>query len=154
MRMQTHTAVLLLLQVLSTLCMTGVIWFVQVVHYPLFAKVGEQSFRKYAASHATRTTWVVAPLMLIELATAGLLVFARFRPPFITIGAAWVGGVLVGVIWLSTAVMQVPLHDRLQAVYALADVRRLVVGNWVRTVAWTARAALMLWWLYAGFGWA
>ena len=150
---QTHAALLLLvLQVFSTLGMTGVIWFVQVVHYPLFARVGERDFRGYAASHATRTTWVVAPLMLVELATACLLVFACFRPAFVSAREAWAGGLLVGLIWLSTAVLQVPLHDRLQAGYDAAEVRRLVAGNWVRTAAWTARAALVLWWVYAGLG--
>ena len=32
---------LLLLHAAATLFMTGLIWFVQVVHYPLFARVGE-----------------------------------------------------------------------------------------------------------------
>ena len=57
----------LVVNLASTLAMTGVIWFVQVVHYPLFASVGAEGFSRYEALHATRTGWVVAPLMLCEL---------------------------------------------------------------------------------------
>ena len=67
----------LLLQVAATLALVGLIWFVQVVHYPLFAKVGSSSFADYEQSHQRRTTLVVAPLMLVEAATA-IALLARF----------------------------------------------------------------------------
>ena len=35
----------------STLFMTGLIWFVQVVHYPLFDRVESGAFRRYHADH-------------------------------------------------------------------------------------------------------
>ena len=54
----------------ATLAMMGLIWFVQVVHYPLYAKVGPQAFAEYHALHVSRTTSVVAPLMLAELGAA------------------------------------------------------------------------------------
>ena len=37
---------IVLLQLASTLAMVGLIWFVQVVHYPLFEKVGAGGFRR------------------------------------------------------------------------------------------------------------
>ena len=52
---------LLLTHLASTLFMTGVIWFVQCVHYPLFASVGEEGFRNYEERNSALTTWVVAP---------------------------------------------------------------------------------------------
>ena len=54
----------------ATVAMTGLIWFVQVVHYPLFARVGEEGFHAYEAAHARATSRVVAPLMLGEVGTA------------------------------------------------------------------------------------
>ena len=69
----------LLLNAAATFWMVGLIWFVQVVHYPLFSKVGAEGFAAYEASHASRTTWVVAPPMLIEVVTSVLLIW--FRPP-------------------------------------------------------------------------
>ena len=45
----------LLLQVVTTLFMVGVIWFVQVVHYPLMAHVGRAEAVAYEKSHTHRT---------------------------------------------------------------------------------------------------
>ena len=64
----------LLVHAAATLAMTGLIWFVQVVHYPLMAKVGAEGYSLYQHTHMSRTTWVVAPLMLTELSTAALLI--------------------------------------------------------------------------------
>lgn len=133
----------LLAQLITTFAMFGLIWFVQVVHYPLFELAHGETF---AARHATRTTWVVAPLMLIELATGVDLLRAAWRPSFIPAGEAWFGLLLIGVIWLSTAVVQVPLHNRLQARHSVADAQRLVATNWVRTAAWSIRAVLVAMW--------
>ena len=101
-------AVLFPLQVLSTISLFGLIWFVQIVHYPLFARVGQDGFRRYASNHATRTTFVVAPLMLLELATAAAWLRPAWRPRFISGQEALWAFALLGVIWLSTALVQVP----------------------------------------------
>lgn len=125
---------------LATAMMAGLIWFVQVVHYPMFALVGPESFARYEAVHQRRTTWVVGPLMLAELTTA---VWIAFDPR--GGGAlAWAGLGLLGVIWISTALVQVPRHRRLERGLDEAVVRSLVRTNRVRTVAWTARAVIAL----------
>ena len=139
---------LLPLQLLTTLAMFGLIWFVEIVHYPLFLHVGAQEFPAYEAAHANRTTYVVAPLMLVELATALLLLLPRLRPSVISASGAWIGASLLAVIWLSTALLQVPLHNRLQAGYSAELIRNLIATNWIRTAAWTARAILVLRWAY------
>jgi hypothetical protein len=136
-----------LLQISTTLLMTGIIWFVQFVHYPLFVKVGVDSFTQYEALHATRTGWVVGPLMCIELATALLLLLQEFRPAFISPATAFAGAALVLIIWLSTGAIQVPLHNRLGAGYDAATIVQLAATNWVRTIAWTLRSLLVLSWI-------
>jgi hypothetical protein len=68
---------LFLLQLAATLAMTGLIWFVQLVHYPLFGRVGPADFAQYLLSHQHRTTLIVAPLMLGE---AGTAVFSGYDP--------------------------------------------------------------------------
>lgn len=78
---------LLLAHAASTLAMTGVIWFVQVVHYPLFAAVGRKGFAAFEASHRRLTTWVVAPLMLVELVCAAWLALC---PAAAAAAPAWV----------------------------------------------------------------
>ena len=134
---------LLLVHAAATLFMVGLIWFVQVVHYPLFAQVGSEAFPAYAASHSQRTTYVVAGPMLVELITALLLVWrgpAAGTPPVL----AWVGLGLVGGVWLSTLLLQVPRHSALASGFQPGPWRGLVASNWLRTVAWTARGGLVL----------
>ena len=67
----------LLLQFFSTIAMVGLVWFVQVVHYPLMERVGKDEFCRYERDHQTRTTMVVAPLMLTEAVTALLVLWIR-----------------------------------------------------------------------------
>ena len=132
---------LLLANAVATLFMTGLIWFVQVVHYPLFARVGNEAFPAYSRAHQTLTTLVVGPPMLVEALTALLLVVSR--PAQVSAWLAWTGLALVGVIWLSTAALQVPAHGRLVSGFDAEVGSFLVTTNWIRTVAWSARAAVV-----------
>ena len=136
---------LLLIHAAATLAMFGVILIVQWVHYPLFRHVGAADYATYQAEHMRRITWIVAPLMGTELVTAGLLAWGP--PPPVPAWAARTGLGLVGVIWGTTALVQVPLHAALTDGFDPAAHRRLVRSNWVRTVAWGLRAALVLWML-------
>lgn len=129
-------------QLAATLYMTGLIWFVQVVHYPLFDGVGRAGFAAYEQRHSVLTTWVVAPPMLLELAAALMLLWNR--PSWLPVSAVSAGLVLLAVIWLSTYIIQVPCHSRLVAGFDEAVHQRLVISNWIRTFAWTARSALLL----------
>ena len=134
--------VVLLVHVAATLFMTGLIWFVQVVHYPLFARVDAAGFAGYATAHSTRTTLVVGPPMIVELVTAVAIVVSP-RDPVPTVWS-WAGVLLIVAIWTSTAVLQVPRHRAFAAGFDRAAWRALVWTNWLRTVAWTARSALVL----------
>lgn len=134
---------LLLVHAAATLLMLGVILVVQWVHYPLFRYVGAADYPTYQAEHMRRITWIVGPLMGTELVTAGLLVWGP--PPVVPAWAAWTGLGLVGVIWGTTALVQVPLHGALTGGFDPSVHRRLVRTNWVRTVAWGLRAGLVLW---------
>lgn len=123
--------------------MVGVIWTVQVVHYPLFAGVGADGWAAYEARHQSRITLVVGPLMVLELVTAVWLLVER--PAAFPLWAVWTGAALVALIWASTALVQVPLHTALGAQFDADAHARLVATNWVRTAAWTVRGALVLW---------
>lgn len=137
------TSWLVLAHVFATLAMFGVIWVVQLVHYPLFAGVGADGFVAYEAAHKVRITWIVLPAMLLELGTALALVW--LRPEAVPGWMVWTGLALVGVVWISTAVVQVPLHTTLSGGFDGDAHARLVATNWIRTVAWSLRAALVLW---------
>jgi hypothetical protein len=137
---------LLIANAASTFFMTGLIWFVQVVHYPLFAAVGNSEFPAYSRLHQSLTTFVVGPPMLVEALTAGMLVVAR--PAGVSAWLAWTGFALVIVIWASTALLQIPAHGRLASGFDASAAATLVSSNWIRTVAWSVRGAIvaaMLW---------
>ena len=138
---------LLLANLSSSLVMTGLIWFVQIVHYPLFAGVGAGGFSRYEEKHAQRTAFVVGPPMVIEAVTSIALVFIKPNLPFWAVAT---GVVLVMVIWLSTAVILIPCHARLEGGFNQKTHSRLVNGNWIRTVAWTVRSCLALFLVWRG----
>ena len=127
--------------------MLGVILVVQLVHYPLFRLVGADTFATYQAGHMMRITWIVLPAMVVELITAVALVV--WQPLGIAAWQAWTGLALVGVIWASTGLLQVPLHKTLTTGFDPDTHRSLVATNWIRTMAWILRGALVCWMLTA-----
>jgi hypothetical protein len=59
---------------------------------------------------------------------------------------------LLAVVWLSTVVQLVPRHRELARGFDEMSHRRLVVANRVRTAAWTARGAVVVWMLATALG--
>ncbi len=121
----------------ATLYLVGVIWLVQLLVYPSMA---------HAGAHTSRITPVVAPAMIVELLTAIYLVFAPLET--IDYRFFWGGLILALIIWASTFLLQVPLHDQLAKGLNSNVQARLVLTNWLRTIAWTLRGALVLWVLW------
>ena len=137
--------VLLLTHAAVTWFLMGLIWIVQVVHYPLMAEVGAESYSAYQQGHMQRITWVVAPTMVLEALTA---LWIAVDPPMTTsAGQAWLGFGLVLGIWGATATLSVPAHGALLNGFDAQAHRRLVWSNWLRTLAWSARGALVALWL-------
>lgn len=130
------------LQLASTWFMAGLIWFVQVVHYPLAGVVGEAAYVRYQREHMRRTGWVVGPAMLVELSTAVAAIWVP--PPGLGTASVWLGIVLLGGIWASTALLQVPAHERLTRGFDERAHESLVRWNWVRTLLWSARALTLV----------
>lgn len=141
-------AAILVVHAAATWMMTGLIWFVQLVHYPLMAQVGREGWTDYERAHQGRTTWLVAPVMLIEIVSAvGVLVIVQSDAgqavSRTVIPAVWLSTCLLGVVWASTFLIQVPLHKKLSHEYSDRVHASLVRSNWLRTSAWTGRAVLV-----------
>lgn len=139
------SVLLLMINALATLYMTGLIWMVQIVHYPLFAEVGLEQFSQYARKHQLLTSIVVGPPMLVEALSSVLL--AWHLPPGTSLTMVIAGILIIICIWLSTALIQVPCHEKLAEGFTMRTHRRLVLSNWFRTVAWSVRGALVAWML-------
>ncbi len=143
----TTTEIILAAQALASAAMCGLIWFVQVVHYPLFARTDTTHSPDYADENQRRTAPVVLPPMLVEAVTATLI--AITPPPAIGWPAALAGLAMVAVLWLSTLLVQMPLHAQLKhAGHTPATVAALVQSNWLRTILWSARGLLAIWMLH------
>ena len=126
-----------------TLFLTGLIWFVQHVHYALYPAIGDEQFLAYERAHCRRITPIVLPMMVGELALGGWLVLAA--PDAAAQAAAIAGALLLAVVWGATFLIQVPCHAVLEQRVCRATMRRLVASNWLRTIAWTLRAGIAVW---------
>lgn len=127
-----------LIDAFATWFMVGVIWLIQLVVYPSFRTIDAGEFRAAMLRHQALTGRVVILPMLVELiATLMLLVF---QPLTIL---AWLGCGCVAVWGLSTVLVQVPIHIRLAERGPDEELfRRLVNGNWPRTIAWTVHGII------------
>lgn len=127
----------------ATWALVGLIWTIDVVHYPLFAHVGK-GFRAYHEEHMRRITPVVGPLMLVELATGAWL---WLEPPGGDGALAWgIGFALIALSWSITGLFAVPAHGRLErGGFDAAAHRALMWADRARTAVWTARGGLVLW---------
>jgi len=144
----TFEELVLAAQALASSAMCGLIWFVQAVHYPLFARADADRSSEYADENQRRTGPVVIPPMLVEAATA--VIIAVNPPPSIGRPAALAGVAMVAALWLSTLVVQMPLHAQLkQAGHTPATVAALGRSSWARTRLWSARALHAIWMLHA-----
>lgn len=122
----------------ATWTMVGLIWTIQVVHYPLFSLVGADTFVRYEAAHTRRMGRLLVLPAFAEVLLAALLFVTR--PDLLTFGA----GALLAGIWIMTAFVHAPLHGRLADGYDAELAGRLTRANWWRTAAWTARGAIAL----------
>jgi hypothetical protein len=126
------------LQVFACFFMTGLIWVVQLTHYPAFAFIPDPGFPAFHAMHSRGISYLAGPGMVLELLTgAALFWLARNW---------WFGLNFAGVIalWLSTFLTFVPLHGKLGERADEVLKARLVTYNWPRTALWSLRSAALL----------
>ncbi len=135
------------LQLFSSLPLVGLIWTVQLLVYPNFFKIPESEFVRFHERHSFKISLIVLPLMLTEL-LAALVLFIRLHHSEISL-LVWLNVISVLLVWMSTFLIQVPLHQRLSKGKKDSNIRALVLSNWIRSVLWTARAVLLFFILQA-----
>lgn len=136
-------AVVLLVQTAASWYMVGFIWTMQILHYPLFDRVGRDAFAAYETEHNRRFGVLVGPGIALVALMSVIQLLAR--PPS-TPALAIVGEVLLLVVIIaSTVLYQAPQHARLSSGFNPGAYRTLVRSNWVRTVAWSAFGLLDVW---------
>ena len=128
----------------SSWALFGLIWTVQLSHYPTFRYIGEADFPAFHQHHTSSIVIIVLSLMLLELGIVGWQAYQS--------GWNWMWVIplcIVLGIWASTFFVQIPLHGKLEMGKDLQVIEQLVKTNWVRTVLWSVKAG----WVSYFFSW-
>jgi hypothetical protein len=142
--------VALVVQTAAVWFMVGFIWVMQVLHYPLFDRVGRDAFPRYETDHNRLFSLLVGPGIAVTLITTAVLLALRPAP---LPGLAVVLEVLLLVVIIaSTAIWQAPQHGKLAKGFDQQAYEILVQTNWIRTAAWSIFGLLDLWMIWNVIG--
>jgi hypothetical protein len=113
------------------------IWLVQVIIYPGFHRIPPDIFIDYHRWYVSRISFIVLPLMISEMGMTGWWLLVAGTP------GAIISTILVVIIWSSTFLLQVPIHNRLKSGKEEVLIRHLVTTNWIRTIAWSLKSVVI-----------
>jgi hypothetical protein len=126
------------LHLLASFALVGLIWTIQVVHYPSFYYIKDDEFTRFEHFHSKSITFIVAPLMSIEL-ICGCILFIRDWSSYI-----WILNILcILLIWLVTVFVSIPCHNKLLESKDTKAIERLIKTNWIRTALWSLKSLLI-----------
>ena len=123
---------------LSTSLMVGIIWVIQLLHYPAFNFIKESDYVEFQHFHMQRISFIVVPVMILELFTAFMLVY------YIRSNLLILCMIILLFIWLITFVFFTKLHQSLLDGYDKTIVDKLVKINWSRTILWSLRLIILI----------
>lgn len=120
--------------------LTGIIWFMQIVHYPLFKYQSNIAFHK---ENQKRSAFLIFPLMAIEFVLSlVLLIITIHTHLFMTI---LIINILLWLILISTFLLQAPCHVKLKRHADQSHIiANLVLTNWIRTFLITIKSILWI----------
>jgi len=139
---QAGAVAVLLIQAGASCFMTGLLWTMQLLNYPLLALIGPADVPRYEQAHNRRFIWLVGPGITASFASTAVML--AWRPRGIPLAVPLTALALLAVIVASTARHGAPSHARLARQFDPAVHALLVRTNWIRTAAWSALAILDL----------
>tara|TARA_A100001011_G_scaffold380086_1_gene446920 strand:+ start:270 stop:626 length:357 start_codon:yes stop_codon:yes gene_type:complete len=110
----------------------------QFITYPLF-KFIDSDFKTYHKAYTRRMSYVVAPLMVLELLLVIKITTHHYSNAIIILI-----GVLTLIIWLSTFFIQVPVHNNISKEKPISQVLFLIKSNYIRTFCWLLKLILSI----------
>tara|TARA_B100001250_G_C19518196_1_gene664786 strand:+ start:323 stop:760 length:438 start_codon:yes stop_codon:yes gene_type:complete len=121
----------------ATSMMVGVIWVIQLVHYPSFHYIDRNRYELFQDFHMRNISRIVFPLMSAELITGILLIqspiFGYSNKLF------FISMILLALIWFLTATLFISIHKNLSKGFNKNIINKLVNLNWLRTILWSLR---------------
>ncbi|MDE0846911.1 MAG: hypothetical protein ACJ05G_10535 [Actinomycetota bacterium] len=131
-------SLIVLASVTSAAFMAGVLWIIQVVHYPLLREVPVKSIVEISHRHQSLIIRVVGPVMVIEAASSAL---AFLVVPSDALPIAFISFCFLAVAVSVTLFQAVPLHAKIGRGESEL-IPKLIKVNWIRTAAWSIRIPL------------
>ena len=119
--------------------MVGVIWVIQLVHYPSFRFTDREKYVSFQIFHMRKISFIVMPVMVLEFLSGLLLVLYHSNHESLL----RISFILLLIIWLVTALFFAQVHQKLSKGYDETLVRKLVSFNWIRTLLWTIRTIII-----------
>ena len=133
---------LFMIHLVSTSFMVGVIWIVQLVHYPTFLFIDEQKSNDFQKFHMSRISYIVMPAMTTEL-FSGIYIYI-YSNMAIDSNLFLLALTILIINWIITALVFVKMHNKLLINYKIEIISLLVKWNWLRTLLWSVRLILLL----------
>ena len=126
--------ILLIVNFFISSFMLGLILVTQIVSYPLFLKVEVDNFSIFHDDYVSRISFIAVPVMLGELFISTLVYyyFNTFLGFMILLS--------IILIFISTFIIQVPLHNKLKLANNRKHMIKLVNTNWIRTFLWFVKS--------------
>lgn len=120
--------------------MVGIIWIIQLIHYPSFKYISPKKYFKFQKLHMNKISLIVMPVMLVEI-ISGVYILLYVFPG----NKVYAFSILMLVfIWLITALYFSKVHSELLHNNSITLKNKLVQNNWYRTTLWTIRLMLIL----------
>jgi len=125
---------------ISTSIMVGVIWVMQIVHYPIFRFVNKEEYHDFQNFHMQRITYIVVPSMIVELLSGIIVLYLNINISF----QFQASMALLIIIWLLTGFVFSNIHNNLLNGFNHKTGHSLILWNWVRTTLWSIRLFLIV----------
>jgi len=127
------------LNLIANSILVGLIWVIQLIVYPSFKFIDKNNWSKFHKLHTHKITIIVGWLMPLELLLTFVLIF-KGGVSYINLLVA----ICVIVIWSSTFLIQVPLHNKLSQIHSDKNINLLIKSNWLRTIAWSLKMIFLI----------
>ncbi|MBA65128.1 MAG: hypothetical protein CMG55_04935 [Candidatus Marinimicrobia bacterium] len=123
-----------------TSIMVGVIWVMQIVHYPIFRFVKKEEYNDFQNFHMKRISYIVVPSMIVELLSGIIVLYLNINISF----QFQASMALLIIIWMLTGFVFSNIHNNLLNGFNIKTGYSLILWNWVRTTLWSIRLFLIL----------
>lgn len=130
--------ILYFIQIVCNSYLVSLVIITQFITYPTFLHINKDKFSEYHRKYVNNISFIVAPVMLIELLTLSLI--AYFSGEFLIIKSL----ILLLVIWLTTFFIMIPSHNRISKSFNKKEIISLINYNWVRTILWFFKLLLII----------